>query len=102
MIPDEVAMAVALQITKMGKEGRAAAIENIAAPKHRIREAARDVSMPPRVTSPTTRGERSKPTLPPAATNALDHDPAPNQRSAMSSRKVLPAVSITPALPARQ
>src|SRR5256885_15975484 len=93
---------MALQITNTGKDGKAAAIMNITAPNARMREANREVSTPVRVTSATTSGERSKPTLPPAATKALEHDPAPNQRNAMSSRKVLAAVSRTPALAARQ
>src|SRR2546423_9765021 len=93
---------MALQITNTGKEAKAAAIRNITAPNARMREAEREVSTPARVTSATTTGERSKPPLPPAATNAFDQEPAPNQRKAMSRRKVLAAVSRTPALAARQ
>src|SRR5439155_26218229 len=41
-------------------------------------------------------GESSRPTLPPTAIKPLATEPAWNQRTAITSRKVLPAVSMTP------
>ena len=50
----------------------------------------------------TTHGARIRPRLPPPATIALAKGPARYQRTAISSRKIVPAASMTPAAGARQ
>lgn len=66
-----------------------------------IQAAARAVGHWRRSTWETTTGASIKPTLAPVAASALASAPAWNQRTAMSSRKVVPAVSSTPAASAR-
>src|SRR5688572_18693250 len=97
----EDAIATTLVRTNIGSHSIAADTRNASAPTARMRAAAWLVGQPLAFTKETTRGEMSRPTLPAPATAALANAPASYQRTAMSNRNVLPAVSIMPALAAR-
>ena len=85
----------------MSKPSQTAANKKLAEPTARTRAAAREVGQPAAVTLDTTTGESKRPRLPPPATSALAVAPAENHFTAITSRKVLPAVSKMPAVPAR-
>src|SRR3989442_12962484 len=96
MIIDGDAMAIAVHKMNIGSTGKIAAKAKQTAPTAKIRADATDVCQRRVVAKFTTHGDSSRPTLPPAAIKPLATEPAWNQRTAITSRKVLPAVSITP------
>src|SRR5256885_13050727 len=96
MIIEGVAIAMTLHMINIGSTGKIAAKAKQTAPTAKIRADATDVCQRRVVAKFTTHGDSSRPTLPPAAIKPLATEPAWNQRTAITSRKVLPAVSITP------
>src|SRR5687768_17602024 len=101
MAAEEQAIPITLQKTKIGRIGNSPATRKLNAPTIAIREAAFDVGHPRRSTRETTHGDSKSPRLPPPATSALGSSPALNQRTAIKSRKVVPALSRIPELAAR-
>src|SRR5256885_11730984 len=96
MIIEGVAIAMTLHMINIGSTGKIAAKAKQTAPTAKIRADATDVCQRRVVAKFTTHGDSSRPTLPPAAIKPLATEPAWNQRTAITSRKVLPAVSMTP------
>src|SRR6185503_8353161 len=99
---DDVVIASTEPTTKIGCHGTAAIARNVTAPTIASRAAARDTGQPNASTCVTIHGASISPALPPAATADLASAPDSYQRTAMSSRKVAPAVSRIPADSARQ
>src|SRR6185369_8627237 len=99
---EDAAIATTLPITNTGRTGNTVITRKPTAPAAAIREAAFDVAHPKDSTRETIHGVRTSPTLPLPATKAFASAPALNQRTAISNRKVFPAVSSTPLLIARQ
>src|SRR4051812_5057310 len=90
-------MAATLQQQKIGRIGHPAAMTKEADPKARMKLPAVEGLQPARGTQKTSAGESSSPRLPEPATRPLAAAPASNHRTAISKRKVVPAVSRTPA-----
>src|SRR6185295_6398564 len=99
---EEAAIDNTLPTTNTGRIGIAAMARKQQAPAAASLEAALAAGHPKLWTTETTNGVRSSPMLPPPATNALAVAPALNHLTAMSSRKVVPAVSSVPLATARQ
>jgi len=99
---EEEAMPMEVPTTKTGRVGQRAARRNPRAPIANSLEAACPLGQPRALTPVTISGVANRPRAPLPATKALTRAPVSNQRTAMSRRKVVPAVSIMPAVPDRQ
>src|SRR5690242_10885193 len=96
MIIEGVAIAMTLHTINIGSTGKIAAKAKQSAPNANIRDDATEVCQRRVVAKFTTRGDNSRPKLLPAAIKPFATAPAWNQRTAITNKNVLPAVSMTP------
>src|SRR6266536_1637670 len=102
MAAEEAAMETTLPMTNTGSQGARAIMRKHAAPPAARQDAALATGQPAPCTSETTNGVSNRPVLPPPATSALAVAPDLNHLTAITSRKVVPAVSNMPLVTARQ
>ncbi|GIV83754.1 MAG: hypothetical protein KatS3mg052_0761 [Candidatus Roseilinea sp.] len=89
-------MAITVAITNTASVGKAAAHSIASAPPAIIHAATRMIGWPERSTHGTSHNDSSKPMLPAAAISDFGVGPASKALTAISSRKVVLAVSMTP------